>query len=75
VFSYGPLSATDASPDGSPGGIAQLKLQAIGVLSTIVYSGVMTLILLMVTKALVACGLARKEREGLDIVLHGEQIF
>ena len=25
------LSATDASPDGSPGGLAQLKLQAIGV--------------------------------------------
>ncbi|MEA2769926.1 MAG: ammonium transporter, Amt family, partial [Acetobacteraceae bacterium] len=43
VFSYGPLSATDASPDGSPGGLPQLKLQAIGVLSTIVYSGVMTL--------------------------------
>ncbi|HVY16615.1 MAG TPA: ammonium transporter, partial [Rhodopila sp.] len=37
VFSYGPLSATDASPDGSPGGLAQLKLQAIGVCSTLVY--------------------------------------
>ena len=27
VFSYGPLSATDAQPDGSPGGLAQLRLQ------------------------------------------------
>jgi ammonium transporter, Amt family len=76
VFSYGPLSATDASPDGSPGGLAQLKLQAIGVLSTLVYSGVMTLILLMVTKALVGLRVGEdEEREGLDIVLHGEQIF
>jgi ammonium transporter, Amt family len=76
VLSYGPLSATDASPDGSPGGLAQLKLQAIGVCSTIVYSGVMTLILLMVTKALVGLRVGEdEEREGLDIVLHGEQIF
>jgi Amt family ammonium transporter len=76
VFSYGPLSATDASPDGSPGGLDQLKLQAIGVASTLVYSGVMTLILLMVTKALVGLRVGEEEeREGLDIVLHGEQIF
>jgi Amt family ammonium transporter len=76
VFSYGPLSATDASPDGSPGGLAQLKLQAIGVCSTLVYSGVMTLILLMITKALVGLRVGEEEeREGLDIVLHGEQIF
>jgi Amt family ammonium transporter len=76
VFSYGPLSATDAAPDGSPGGLAQLKLQAIGVASTLVYSGVMTLILLMVTKALVGLRVGEEEeREGLDIVLHGEQIF
>jgi ammonium transporter, Amt family len=76
VFSYGPLSATDASPDGSPGGLPQLKLQAIGVCSTLVYSGVMTLILLMVTKALVGLRVGEEEeREGLDIILHGEQIF
>ncbi len=76
VFSYGPLSATDASPDGSPGGLAQLKIQAIGVCSTLVYSGVMTFILLMVTKALVGLRVgAEEEREGLDIVLHGEQVF
>ncbi len=62
VFAYGPLSATDASPDGSPGGLHQLQLQAIGVISTLVYSGVMTLILLMVTKALV--GLRVERRRG-----------
>jgi Amt family ammonium transporter len=76
VFAFGPLSATDANPDGTTGGLAQLKLQAIGVLSTVVYSGVMTLILLMVTKALVGLRVGQEEeREGLDIVLHGEQIF
>jgi Amt family ammonium transporter len=76
VFSYGALSATDASPDGSPGGLDQFKLQAIGVASTIVYSSVMTFILLMVTKALIGLRVdPEEEREGLDIVLHGEQIF
>ncbi len=76
VFAYGPLSATDASPDGSPGGLAQLKLQAIGVCSTLVYSGVMTFVLLMVTKVLVGLKVnEEEEREGLDIILHGEQIF
>ncbi len=76
VFSYGPLSATDSTPDGSPGGLAQLKLQAIGVASTLVYSSVMTFILLMITKALVGLRVGQEEeREGLDIVLHGEQIL
>ena len=76
MFAYGPLSATDANPDGSSGGLAQLKLQAIGVLSTLVYSSVMTVIILMVTKALVGLRVDNEEeREGLDIVLHGEQVL
>src|SRR4051794_7119342 len=76
VFAYGPLSATDANPDGSAGGLDQLKLQAIGVCSTLVYSGVMTFIILMITKLLVGLRVnEEEEREGLDIVLHGEQIF
>ena len=76
VFAYGPLSATDASPDGSPGGLAQLWIQCQGVAATLVYSGVGTLILLMVTKALVGLRVGEEEeREGLDLVLHGEQIF
>ena len=76
VFSYGPLSATDASPDGSPGGLAQLWIQCQGVAATLVYSGVGTLILLMITKALVGLRVdEEEEREGLDLVLHGEQVF
>jgi Amt family ammonium transporter len=76
VFSYGPLSATDASPDGSPGGLAQLWIQCQGVAATLIYSGVGTLILLYVTKALVGLRVnEEEEREGLDLVLHGEQVF
>ena len=76
VFSFGPLSATDASPDGSPGGLAQLWIQCEGVAATLVYSGVGTLILLYVTKALVGLRVnEEEEREGLDLVLHGEQVF
>jgi Amt family ammonium transporter len=76
VFSYGPLSATDATPDGSPGGMAQFLLQCQGVGATIVYSGVMTLIILMVLKVTIGLRVnEEQEREGLDIVLHGEQVF
>jgi Amt family ammonium transporter len=76
VFSFGPLSATDASPDGSPGGLAQLWIQCEGVAATLIYSGVGTLILLYITKALVGLRVnEEEEREGLDLVLHGEQVF
>jgi len=76
VFSYGPLSATDASPDGSPGGLHQLWIQCQGVAATLVYSGIGTLVLLYITKAMVGLRVnEEEEREGLDLVLHGEQIF
>lgn len=76
VFAYGPLSASEALPDGLVGGMDQFKLQVIGVAATVVFTGVMTFILLMVTKALVGLRVGEEEeREGLDIVLHGEQVF
>ncbi len=76
VFSYGPLSATEASPDGSPGGLHQLQLQAIGVATTLVYSGIVSFILLKIIDATIGLRVEREEeREGLDIVLHGEQVF
>src|ERR1700733_3945868 len=76
VLAYGPLSATDASPDGSPGGLSQLWLQCQGVAATLVWSGIGTLIILMITKAIFGLRVGpEEEREGLDIVLHGEQIF
>jgi Amt family ammonium transporter len=76
VFAFGPLSATDASPDGSPGGMAQFILQCEGVVSTLVYSGLGTFVLLMIVKAIIGLRVnEEEEREGLDIVLHGEQVF
>ncbi|MEO9189195.1 MAG: ammonium transporter [Acetobacteraceae bacterium] len=77
VFAYGPLTATTASPQGvNIGGIAQFESQVIAVLTTLIYSGGMTWVILMVTKALVGLRVDREEeREGLDLVLHGEQIF
>jgi Amt family ammonium transporter len=76
IFSYGPLSATDAAPDGSPGGMHQLMLQGIGVLSTLIYSGVLSFIFLKIIDAVIGLRVTEEEeREGLDIVLHGEQLF
>ena len=76
VFSFGPLSATDASPDGSPGGMSQFILQCEGVASTLVYSGVMTLVILFLVKFTIGLRVSEdEEREGLDLVLHGEQVF
>jgi Amt family ammonium transporter len=76
VFAYGPLSATEATPDGFSGGMDQLKLQVIGVVATVIFTAVMTFIILMVTKALVGLRVGEEEeREGLDLVLHGEQVF
>jgi Amt family ammonium transporter len=54
---------------------AQFMIQLTGVLTTLVWSGVGSFILLMVTK--VVCGGLRvtedEEAEGLDLALHGEQ--
>ncbi len=75
VFAYAPLSATDTS-DGTSGGLDQLWLQCQGVAATLIWSGVGTLVILMITKAIFGLRVGpEEEREGLDIVLHGEQIF
>jgi Amt family ammonium transporter len=76
VFAFGPLSATDTSPDGSIGGLHQFELQAIGVVATLAYSGIVSWVLLMGIK--VTMGLrvtVDQERAGLDISLHGEQVL
>src|SRR4051812_39260167 len=76
VFAFGPLSATDASPDGTTGGMAQFILQCEGVAATLIYSGIGTFVILMVVKVIVGLRVnEEEEREGLDIVLHGEQVF
>ena len=74
-FSYGPLSATTATPGGSPGSIAQVIIQAEAVGVTLIYSGVVSLILLVFINMTIGLRVtAEEEMEGLDTVLHGESI-
>ena len=70
-FAYGKL--TD---DVYVGGIGLLTTQLIAVVATIVYVGIASYALLIVTKLLVGLRVSGDdEREGLDIALHGEQVF
>ena len=77
VFAYGPLTADKDHPLGvTIGGMEQLGHQAVAVGVTLAYSGVVTLILLKVVDAIIGLRVTtEEEREGLDIVLHGEQLF
>ncbi|GAC1344066.1 MAG: ammonium transporter [Acetobacteraceae bacterium] len=76
VFAYGPLSATTDHADGVYiGGTALLTVQAIAVAATIIYSGVASFILLKIVDVLVGLRVnEEEEREGLDVVLHGERL-
>jgi len=74
-FSYGPLSATAAMPLGSPGGFHQVFIQAQAVSVTLIYSGLVSLILLLIINATIGLRVSEEEEvEGLDISLHGEAI-
>jgi Amt family ammonium transporter len=77
VFAYGPLTATKDAPEGvTIGGIEQLGHQAVAVGVTLVYSGVVTFIILKVVDVVLGLRVSEEEeREGLDLVLHGEQLF
>ena len=76
-FAFGPLSATKDAPSGAyVGGLSLLAVQAVGVAATIVYCAVVSWVLLKVTDLTVGLRVStEEEREGLDIVLHGEQVF
>jgi len=76
VFAYGPFTATKDAPQGvNIGGLAQFEAQVVAVCVTLLWSGIITFIILKVVD--VAVGLrvtAEEEREGLDVVLHGERM-
>jgi Amt family ammonium transporter len=76
-FAYGKLTATAEAPGGVyVGGLALLTTQAIAVVATIAYVGCASWVLLIVTRLLVGLRVSGDdEREGLDIALHGEQVF
>jgi Amt family ammonium transporter len=76
VFAYGPLSATADKPDGLyVAGAALFTSQVYAVLTTVIYSGIVTFILLKIVDALMGLRVnEEEEREGLDVVLHGERL-
>ncbi len=70
VFAFGPLSAGTYV-----GGLALLGKQAIAVCSTLVYSGAVTFVLLKIIDGFIGLRVSEdEEREGLDVVLHGERL-
>ena len=75
VFSYGPLSATTAAPEGVVGSVAQLVTQFYAVASTFLYTAIASWIILKVVDVIVGLRVSEEEeREGLDVVLHGERL-
>jgi ammonium transporter, Amt family len=76
VFAYGPFTATKDAPNGvNIGGLPQFEAQVIAVCATLVWSGAVTFIILKIIDAVIGLRVtAEEEREGLDIVLHGEQL-
>ncbi|CAH2604819.1 Ammonium transporter [Rhodovastum atsumiense] len=76
-FACGALTATAEHPEGLyVGGVSLLGVQALAVGVTILFSGAASWLLLVVTERLVGLRVTREEeREGLDLTLHGEQVF
>jgi Amt family ammonium transporter len=70
VFAFGPLSG-----GVYVGGTALLGKQAVAVGATLVYSGAVTFVLLKIIDASIGLRVSEEEeREGLDVVLHGERL-
>ncbi len=76
VFAYGPLSASAAAPEGTyVAGAPLLLAQVYAVGATMIYSAVASFILLKIVDALIGLRVTEEdEREGLDVVLHGERL-
>ena len=79
VFAVGALSASTTLPEGYPGLLegngGQVMLQVIGVLATLVYSGIGSFIILKIIDAVIGLRVTdEQEREGLDQALHGEAV-
>jgi len=72
VFAAATLGGSEAGLDiGS-----QLGIQAIGASATLIYSGVVTFVILKIIDAIVGLRLSEQaEAEGLDVSLHGEEGF
>jgi Amt family ammonium transporter len=79
VFAVGALSATAESPAGMQGLLEgngrQVLIQLYGIVVTLVWSGVVTWILLKVIDMMVPLRVTQQQEvEGLDITQHGESL-
>ncbi len=76
VFAYGPLSATTDKPEGLYfGGTALLMSQVYAVAITVAFSAIGTFVLLKIVDVIVGLRVNEdEEREGLDVILHGERL-
>jgi Amt family ammonium transporter len=69
VFAFGPLYG------GSGGSLHQLMIQCEGVGATLVWSGVLSFVILKIIDLTIGLRVTRDDEvEGLDITMHGEQI-
>jgi len=69
------VEAIGGTPGVLEGNITQLWTQFVGILATIIYSAVVTFIILKIIKALIGLRVDdESEVEGLDLNLHGENI-
>jgi len=56
--------------------VGQVFVQLVGVIATIVYSGVLTAVILFLIKAVVGLRVSEEEEiEGLDSAEHGEKAY
>ncbi len=75
VLAYGALSATEASPEGTSGSVAQLVIQFYAVAATFVFTAVASFILFKIVDAIMGLRVTEEEeREGLDVTQHGERL-
>ncbi|MBU6497026.1 MAG: ammonium transporter [Rhodospirillales bacterium] len=76
VFAYGPFTATKDAPLGTNiGGLPQFEAQVVAVCTTLIWSGVISYVLLKIIDAIIGLRVTEEEeREGLDVVLHGERL-
>lgn len=72
VFALKAVGGTSGLLEGNPG---QVWTQILGVLATLIYSGVLSYIILKIIDAVIGLRVEQDaEREGLDVALHGERV-
>jgi Amt family ammonium transporter len=80
VFAFQPFTGTldpktNEWTGGNVGGLAQFESQVVAVCVTLIWSGVISFVLLKIVDVIIGLRVtAEEEREGLDIVLHGESL-